>query len=336
MHKKFSVALAAMLTALLFWGPVDAQSAKDKQAAEIAFEIRMDQLRETPMYDMLQGAAESQSGVLPSSVNGDVDKVKRIWGAVQLPEKMADIEAGQANQNLPMEMFIRIEMEDAAAATKMVTELAADSDEVTKDGKTFYTPKNGPSNLMARKVDDTTIEVATSQYLEAGTGKELFSSGLTKAWGAFGDEPIRIAIDLDNARPLVDEGLGMAKEQMDPMMHGMIDMVNKMDNVRITMDLKDGGNLLTLGMTSSDDDTAEELRSGIDGLLGMAKMMGGSQVEQLRQLDGGLADVASALLKSLKADREGDDVQIVIPKPKGFDDALQSMMSFSGAGGGDF
>ena len=81
MHKKFSVALAAMLTALLFWGPVDAQSAKDKQAAEIAFEIRMDQLRETPMYDMLQGAAESQSGVLPSSVNGDVDKVKRIWGA---------------------------------------------------------------------------------------------------------------------------------------------------------------------------------------------------------------------------------------------------------------
>ncbi|MDG2014168.1 MAG: hypothetical protein P8J33_11720, partial [Pirellulaceae bacterium] len=206
MHKKFPVAMAAMFTALLFWGPLHAQSAKNNQAAEIAFEIRMDQLRETPMYDILRGAAESQPGM----DSADVDKVKRVWGAVQLPEKMADMEARQADEKLPMNMFIRVEMEDAEAATKMVSGLKEDSDEVTKNGKTYYTPKDGPTNLLARKINDTTVQVATSEYWEAGPGKDLFSSGLTKAWGSFSEEPVRIAIDLDSARPLVDEGLGMA------------------------------------------------------------------------------------------------------------------------------
>jgi len=330
MRQKFSMAVATTFTLVLLGTTVQGQTGPDPAAAEIAFEIRMDALRDTPMYKMAQSAIESQPGMVPG--NGDVEKIKRVWGAVQLPDKVADIDEADSADQVPMDLFIRVELEDKEAADQMVSEMIKDSNEVKEGGETFYTPKNGPDNLRARRANDTTVEVATKNFFAKGIGEERFSPGLKKAWGMFSDEPIRIAFDLENARGLVDEGLGMAKDQMEPMMHGMLDMVNKMDNVRIAMDFQDGSNLMALGMTSSDEDTAEELRNGLDGLLGMAKMMGGAQVEQLKQIDEGMANTVSALLKSLQANREGDDVQINIPKPEGFDETLKSMMSMGGMG----
>lgn len=330
MRQKFSVAVATTLTLVLLGTTAQGQSGPDPAAAEIAFEINMDALRDTPMYKMAQTAIESQPGMVPG--NGDVEKIKRVWGAVQLPEKVADIEEAESGEQVPMDLFIRIELEDKKAADEMVAEMIKDSNEIKEDGETFYTPKNGPQNLRARRANDTTLEVATNNFFSKGLGENLYSPGLKKAWGMFSGEPIRIAVDLENARGLVDEGLGMAKDQVEPMMHGMLDMVNKMDNVRIAMDFQDGSNLMALGMTSADEDTAEELRKGLDGLLGLAKMAGGAQVEQLKQVDEGMANTVSAILKSMQANREGDDVQINIPKPEGFDKTLQSMMNMGGVG----
>lgn len=331
MRQIFSVPMAMVFSFVLFGTSLQGQSGPDPAAAEIAFEIKMDALRDTPMYKMAQTTLESQPGMVPG--NGDVEKIKRVWGAVQLPEKVAEIEGAESGDQIPMDLFIRIELEDKKAADEMAAEMIKDSNEVKEDGETFYTPKNGPQNLRARRANDTTLEVATQNFFSKGLGENLYSPGLKKAWDMFSNEPIRIAIDLENARGLVDEGLDMAKDQMPPMMHGMLDMVDKMDNIRIAMDFQDGRDLMALGMTSSDEDTAEELRKGLDGLMGMAKMMGGAQVEQLQQIDEGMANTVSALLKSLQANREGDDVQINIPKPEGFDETLKSMMGMGGVGG---
>lgn len=340
MHRNFSVAFAAVLTMLFVWSPVNGQTVPDKNSAELAFEIRMDQLRETPLYAMIKGAVDQARDQGGMSDEIDFDKVNRVWGAVQLPESVADMAAMEnlkPGDALPMELFVHIEFVDSDSADAAMSQIMEESEEVTKNGTTYFAPREGtdaPSNLLARKLNATTMEAGTEGYITAGAGESLFSTGLGNAWGSFSGEPIRVAFDLDNARELIDEGLAMAKENSEPMMHGMLDLFNKMSNIRMAMDFKEGGNLLALGMASSDEESAEDLRKGLDGLLGMAKMMGGGQVDQLRQMDEGMADVASAILTSLNAERDGSDVQIVIPKPDGFEDAIQSMMQMNG--GGDF
>ena len=299
----------------------------------MAFEIRMADLMNNPLSGMAKGALESQAGMLPGG--GEVEKIKRVWGAVALPQNAATLMSIDNESDLPMEMFVQIEMTDAASTDAMVESMAADSNEVKQDGKTYYTPKNGPNNVMAWKANDTTIEMATSKFLKEGPGEALFAPGLKSAWDSFPEAPIRIAIDIEGARPLIDQGLDMAKDQTPAMMQGLLALVNKMNDLRIAIDFDDGNDLISLGMMCGDEEAAEEVRSGIDGLLGMGKMMAGSQIDGLREMDANLADVASAVLASLAAKRNGNDVQIIIPKPDGFDEAVQSGMSM-GAGADGF
>ena len=338
MHRKFPVALAAIVACLFLVSPTLAQSAPNQDSAELAFDLRMDQLRETPLYGMVSQAVDQMKsqGEMPDEI--DFDKVNRVWGAIQFPETVEEMEAMDGlspGDALPMDLFIQIEFVDAESADAAMGTILEDSEEVSRNGKTYFAPKSGseaPSNLLGHKVNSSTIEFGTDAYVTAGAGEGLFSNGLGEAWGSFGDEPIRLAFDLDNARTLVDEGLELAKADSPPMMHGMLDLVSKMKQVRLSVDLKDGGNLLSFGAAGTDEEAAEELRSGLDGMLGMAKMMGGSAVEEIRAQDEGMADVVAAILGSLAAKRDGTDVEIVIPKPEGFEDAIQSMMEMNGMG----
>lgn len=315
----------------------DNTAASDKPSAatgaNMAFEIHMADLMSNPLSGMAKGVMESQAVTAPGG--GEVEKIKRVWGAVELPEDAMTIMSIDNSSDLPMEMFVQIEMVDAGSTDAMLDSMAADSDQVQKDGKTYYTPKGGPSNVMAWKSNDTTIEIATPKFMKQGPGVGLFAPGLKSAWKSFPEAPIRVAIDIEAARPLIDQGLDMAKEQTPAMLQGILGLVNKMNDLRIAIDFNDGSNLLSLGMICGDEEAAEEVRSGIDGLLGMGKMMAGSQIDGLREMDANLADVASAVLASLEAKRDGNDVQIVIPKPEGFDEAVQSGMSM-GAGADGF
>lgn len=338
MHRKFIVALTAIISCLIVWSPAYGQSVPDQDSAELAFEIRMDQLRETPLYAMIKQAADQANAQSGMSQDIDFDKVKRVWGAVQFPETVEEMQAMEnlgPGDSLPMELFVQIEFEDAASADSAMNQMMEESEEVTRNGKTYFAPKsdaNAPANLLGHKLNDTTIQAGTEGYIAAGASDSLFASGLSKAWGSFSGEPIRIAFDLDNARTLMDQAMEMGKADVPPMMHGMLDLISKTSHVRVSMDFKDGGNLLAIGAAGTDEDSAETLRSGLDGMLGMAKMMGGGQVEQLRAVDDGLADVVASILASLKATRDGADVNIVIPKPEGFDDAVQRMMQMNGMG----
>jgi len=336
MQRKFSLAIAAMITCLFAWSPVVGQSMPKEKQAELAFEIRLDQLRGTPLYKALADNIEQMQGQVSSDF--DIEKVTRMWGAIQFPESIADMQAMdnmKPGDPFPMEMFVHIEFADAASADAALATIAEQSDEVTVGGTTFLKPKDGtetPSNMLGHKLNPTTIEAGTEGYLTGGAGKEVFSSGLGEAWDSFGEEPIRLAFDMENARGMISEGLNAAKADAPPMFHPLLDSVANANNVRICMDLEDGGNLLKICMLGVDDESAEQLRSGLDGILGMAKMAGGGAVEQMRAQSEEMADVASAILRSLAATREGNDVQIVIPKPDGFEDAIKGMMEMNGMG----
>ena len=337
MRSKFPLAIAALLTCLFVWSPVHGQSMPKEKQAEVAFDIRLDTLRGTPLYDMIKG---NMNMAQASGPDIDIEKVNRVWGAVQLPETAAEM-AGLGNMEpgseLPMELFARMVFQDSMAAKEAMNQVIEESKEVTKDGKTYYVPKgdDSPSNVFGHMLDENTIEFGTEGYLTGGAGEGVFSSGLTTAWGSFGEEPIRIAFDLDNARGLIDEGLEMAKQASPGIPAGMLDLFTFTNDMRIAIDLKDGGNILKVGMAGTNEEDAEKLNSGLNGLLALAKFSGGGAVENLRNADAEAADVLSKIINSLESTRDGTNVDISIPKPDGFDGAIKRLMEMNG-GGADF
>ena len=77
---------------------------------------------------------------------------------------------------------------------------------------------------------------------------------------------------------------------------------------------------------------AEEVRGGLDSILGIAKMAGGAEAAAVKQQDEAAGAALEAILKSLEAKTEGTEISVVIPKPAGFEEAVKSAVSTFGGG----
>lgn len=316
-------------------GTAQAQSLPKEQQAEVAIEIRMDRLRDNPLFDQLKSAMENAPGMQDATADFDFATVDSVFMAIALPEKVADFEAMQniqGGEDLPMEMFVRMKFTDAEAAKKAMDKAKEDSEEKTIGGVTYLTPKSdGPKNMIGHMVDDTTLVFGTETYVTRGAGNEVLSGGLADALGKMPDDGIRICVDLVNCRELIEEAVAMAKENGDPMMGGMVDLALAINNVRLSMDLA-GGNLLTIGATGSDADNAKKFSDGLNGLLAMAKMGGQQGVQQLGQQNPEAGRVLGDILKSLNATQDGEEVLVEIPKPEGFEDVIVGLLPMMGPG----
>ena len=337
MHRKITATCVAIMICLGLTSQTFAQSMPKEKQAEVAFELRLDKLRGTEMYKMMQGQVDQMAEQANVPDELDLEKVNRIFLVIALPESMADFEAmgdlGDGDE-LPIEAMGLIEFEDSTSLTEALSQIEKESETVEKDGKTWYKPANGkgPSNMMVTKLNDTTLVGGTTGYLEAGF-ESVLSKGLAESWEVTPEEPLRISVDLDNARDLMDEAIaeGKANDQTG-MLGGFLDLLNKTRSIRISMDVKDGGNLLTLGMTGTDDESAEEVRKGVDSMLGMAKMFGGQGVQEMKAQNEDMGNALETIMNSLNATRDGDKIEIAIPKPEGFEKAVKGMIG----GGGDF
>jgi hypothetical protein len=316
-------------------GPVHAQSLpKDKQA-EVAIEIQMDRLRDNPLFDQLKSTMENAPGFQQASSEFDFETVEKVFMVMALPEKVADFEAMQGLQggdDLPMEMYVRMTFTDAEAAEKVMDKVKEDSVEKTIDGVTYVSPKSeGPKNMIGHMSDDTTMVFGTETYVTRGGSSDVLSAGLAEAWSKMPNDGIRICVDLQNSRELIEEAVAMAKENGDPMMGGMVDLALAISNIRLSMDLA-GGNLLTIGATGTDAENAKKFSDGLNGLLAMAKMGGQQGVQQLSQQNPEAGRVLGEILKALNAKQDGDDILVEIPKPEGFEDVITGLLPMMGPG----
>lgn len=330
----FSVLLAIVATC-----PVFAQSIPKEQQSEVAIEIQMDRFRNSPLYDTMKDAIEQSPAMAQAPSDFDWEKVESVFVTFALPEDvngMMAIQGIEQGGELPTEMFARIKFSDSAGADQMLSMIKDDSEMKTIDGKTYYAPKqdgDGPRNILAEQVDDTTLVFGTEKYLTTGVGNHLMSSGLQAAWGKMPNDGFRLAIDLQNSSELIEEAVEMAKAQTadNPMVAGFINLILNVNDVRLSMDLA-GGDLLTLAATGKDDENTKKFHEGFDGILGMGKMFGAGGVEQLKEQSPEAGRVLGEILNSLSAKRDGNDVVVAIPKPEGFEEAIQGLIP----AGGDF
>ena len=333
---RFSMSMCVALLAVALVVPnLHAQSdqLKENQMAVVSFDIRLDKLRDSEMAKTL-GVEDRVKGMVPPGSDIDPSEVKRVFGAMSAPESVAAAGAYQGDGPLPMEVFVRIEFVDSAAADKMFEQINADSKSEEIGGKTYMRPTDGgaPENLLAHRVNETTMEFGTEAYL-LRADRKVFTDGLTAAFGKAPNEAIRIAMDLEGAGPLVEELQGMAAESGPPNFAAYYELIGAISDMHISIDA-DGPNLLTLGMTGKSESEAEDLEGGLGSLVGMGQMFGMGAIGSFKEQSPELGGMAEEILTKLKAEREGDQVVIKLIHPEGFAEAVQGMVGEGMGGGG--
>ena len=316
-----------MLLALLAATPLFAQSSQlaESQKAVVSFDFRFDALKAAPAAQTLEISEKIKNIPKSSESAPDMDKVKRVYGALSAPEDMESAQTYRGDGPLPVEFFARIEMEDVESANVAFEKLQSESEVVEMAGKTFYKPtkEGSPENVMATKVDDTTIEFGTTAYITRADRK-VFSEGLTKSFGRLPNEAMRIAIDMEGASGLIETVVATAKESAPPNFAPFIDLLDAASDLRISMDLE-GSNLLTIGTTGKSESQAEDLEGGLNSLVGLGQAFGGGAVQGLKQQSEELGTMVETILENLQATREGDNVTLAVPRPEGFAEALKTM-----------
>lgn len=319
------------MSSLLTLSPVCAQSdLADEDRATILFDIRMGKMRDG---EFMQGLEDKLMELQDMAADSDFDpeKVERIFGAACLPDSLEEFNQPEPPESV--QFFIRMKMVDAESAQEMLDKM--DGEEVELEGKTYISPQEG---IYAHLIEDeNTIEVGTEKYISMDS-RRVFTERLDAAFKKTPDFAIRIVADLAAESELISEAVDEARENADQMAQPMLDLIDNASDLSICIDF-DSDNLLSIAANGNNEEDAEELRGGLDGLLGMAKMFGGAQAGQIPDPD--MAKMAKDFFESLKATRDGLTVRIDIPHPEGFDKAVRQAlemapMMMGGMGGPDF
>lgn len=323
-----TILFSALMLIGLFGAPtVSAQSnqLEESQKAVLVFDFRLEKLKSSEVAKSLNIAEKIEQARPPSGDMPSPDKIVRVFGAVSAPEDISEIQGFQGGGPLPVEFFSRIELEDAAALNEAMETIMEKSDAVEMGGKTYYKPneEDAPDNIMATKVNDTTIEFGTTAYITRADRK-VFTDGLTAAWKKSPDDAVRLAIDLEGAESLIEVAMAQGKAAAPPNFAPFIDLLGAASDLRISMDLE-GENLLTIGTTGKSESEAEDLAGGLNTLVGFGQMFGTQAIQGLKQQSEEMGNMAEGMLKSLEAVQDGDSVILAIPRPEGFAEAVKSM-----------
>jgi hypothetical protein len=310
--------LAALFaaTGLIPANSVVAQSnLADEDRATVLFDLRLGKMRDGEFMQSMESEIEELQGGMVEETGFDPNNVVRIFGAASLPDNMEEF--GGAEPPKSFQFFVRMEMVDASSAEEFMASLG-DAEEVEMGGTTYKSPEDG---LLFHLAEESTVEIGTEKFLSQAT-RRLFTEGLGEAFKKTPDFGIRIVADLDAESDMIAEVMAMAKADAPPMMAPMLDMVDNAKDLSISIDF-DADNMISIAATGNNESDADELRGGLDGLLGMAKMFG-SDTSGIP--DPEVAKMAKEVVESLKATRDGLNVRIDIPRPSNFDAGIKSVV----------
>ena len=303
----------------------------EDQQSVIMFDLRLDRLLEGAKSIGTDPEQFDQTPVGEMSMLSGIKltEFKRVFGSASLPKSLAAAMQIAPGNDLPIEFFVRVQLANAKACDTLEETIKSQSEMVEFAGKKYLSPTDGAfTNLVAHRVNETTFEFGTKNYC-AQPKRRLMTPGLDKAFTAAPVEAVRIALDLETPSELLNEAVAMGKQNGGPQVEAYLDLIDNMKSLIISFDLT-GDNLLTIIGEGKNDDEAEEFKSGVDSLLGVAKLGGQMALGQVQDMPEA-TDIGKKILDSLNATREGTSVRVVVPKPEGFAEAVMKLQSFAKA-----
>jgi hypothetical protein len=296
----------------------------EKDKAVVVFDVRVSDMRSSELGKKL-GMEDRLSGLTPED-EPSPNEIDRVYGAMSLPQSMGEAMMAQFGE-VKIDFFVKVDFNTEDAVEKVLAEIGSDSAEtVENDGKTFYMmPADGPipaGFMLMQVVDSKTIEIGTKKYL-FHPNRKLLTDNLMSAAKGSPDAPIRMAMDFSGAKGLVSELVEMGKQQAGG--NGpaglFIDLINNIQDLSIMVGM-DGKDLLTIKATGVDDEKSKDLRSGVDAMLGLAKISMQQFMPMVEGADPEAAKMLGVVGQALKAKGTGREVIVRIPTPNGLGDYM--------------
>ena len=317
--KLLAFAAVAMLTA-----PVFAQSDTRGAKADVVFELTPNKIIDSPLGKKM-GFADAIAARPPGGP--DFSKVDRVFVGLIAPESAEKLTG--IPQGGDLQFFMRVEFSNAESAAEMLDEVSGDNGgEVEKNGKTYYTPPKQakmPEGTVAYMVNDKTIAIANGVFVDK-TDKPPITDALATSWKGMPNSALKLSIDGVNARDLLKSIVKEGKKNAgNPIVGAVLDLFPTMDNINLSIDLS-SADLVKLNMTSSSEDKASDINDGFKSLVTMAKPMAKQGLTMLEQQAPGPAATFGELVNGMDVKQNGNTVTMNIPRPEGFEDAIQEFM----------
>lgn len=292
-----------------------------KEKSVIRFDINMDKIVNSDLGKRLDLTDKMQN--LPNLDSEDMDPstVSRVFGSVNLPDNIEAFMTMDPGSALPMELFARVAFSESGALKTAFEKMSEKSEEVTIGGKKFLKPtdEDSPEGMLAQTIDEKTLELGTEKYVTRAD-REVNTDALNKAWSMAPDHAIRLVVDVEGMADLREELIDFVAQSA-PAGIAYAELLNNITNLRITIDL-DGDQLLTICATGKDEELAEEFADGLDSLLMFGKM----GLDPARAPSDEAADVMSEIADAMEAKIEGNEISIIIPRPKGFNEFIENSL----------
>ncbi len=170
--------------------------------------------------------------------------------------------------------------------------------------------------VLARNMEDSALELGTRTWLDSSS-RNFGTERLKAMWREMPEQAIRIVADLEPAGELIGQLVEIGKEDAPPAAAGFLDLATLAKSLRFGADTEKSP-LFFLSLGCANETEAEQLRAGLDGLVGMAKLAGRQRVDEISAASPESGKMAGDMLAGLAATREGNQVTIEIARPDGF------------------
>lgn len=160
--------------------------------------------------------------------------------------------------------------------------------------------------------------IASTAYMTSNSN-QFASKGLASAYGKLSRQPIRIAIDMDCEREMLDQLHEMANATADFMTKPYVSLIKEVSSLAISSD-PTAEVMLRINVNGHDEKEGASIKLKLDALVGLGKGVIDAASQE------GFPGVVTTLIEGIRTGVEGSQAYVELKKPAGFEKEFAKMM----------
>ncbi len=159
--------------------------------------------------------------------------------------------------------------------------------------------------------------IASAAYM-ASSSNQLASKGLADAYAKLPRQPVRIAVDMDGEREMLDQLHEMANATADFMTKPYVSLIKEVSSLSIGVDPA-ADNMLRINVNGHNEKEGASIKLKLDALIGLGKgVIDAALTEEIPGI--------ATLMDGISVGVEGPQAFVELKKPAGFEKELAKMM----------
>ena len=247
----------------------------------------------------------------------DITKISALIGA---PKGMDEASLEQTNA------YVYIAFQDESITSRVKKQMMEEGGKtVTVGGKTFIepAPSNAPPGMLF-DIQAKYMVMGTRSYLSSPSN-QFASKGLAAAYANLPKAPVRVAIDFDGAREILDQVSALAKASADAFTKPYVSLIDEVSSIAITSDI-DKDSLLKIALNAHDEKEGDKIKLKLEALIGLGKGFTENLPPGALGALESTEKVISDAIQNVEAVQTGKTVVVELTKPAGFEEMVSQVV----------